>query len=100
MDSATNDLRKLFDRLREDTQRFKMAEDVQHRETQDEDTEGRDTATAVTAAPVKEDEVYELHTSSAEKPESDLDLDLDLELDSYDDMFDAPLHDELEQKAS
>jgi twitching motility protein PilJ len=26
MDSATNDLRKLFDRLREDTQRFKLAE--------------------------------------------------------------------------
>ncbi len=27
MDSATNDLRKLFDRLREDTQRFKLAEE-------------------------------------------------------------------------
>jgi hypothetical protein len=30
MDSATNDLRKLFDRLREDTQRFKLAEDHAH----------------------------------------------------------------------
>jgi hypothetical protein len=27
MDSATNDLRTLFDRLREDTQRFKLADD-------------------------------------------------------------------------
>lgn len=108
MDSATNDLRKLFDRLREDTQRFKMAEEAQDKNTQGEDTQGEDTqgentqgreiATTATVVPATDDEVYELHSASAEKSESDLDL--DLELDSFDDMFDAPLHDELEQKAS
>jgi len=44
MDSATNDLRKLFDRLREDTQRFQMAEggvaSVTHAPMADDDTEG------------------------------------------------------------
>jgi twitching motility protein PilJ len=85
MNAATNDLRKLFDRLRQDTQRFKLAESVMEEDA---------VPAAITPLCAPEDELFELDTAANETQESGLDFDLD----SDEDMFDAPLHDELEQK--
>ena len=85
MNSATDDLRKLFDRLREDTQRFKLAEETTTRGGRHASTE---------PAPTADDEVVELRSAALDASE------LSLELDTDEDLFGSPLPKELEQKAS
>jgi twitching motility protein PilJ len=93
MNAATDDLRKLFDRLREDTQRFKLADDGSRSVKPGEPAKSATSAPGETL-PVGEDEVVELHSAPSDLAE------MALELDSDDDLFDSPLDDELEQKAS
>ena len=85
MEASTNDLRKLFDRLLEDTQRFKIAEEG------DEAVPRRAAAPASKSA---EDEVVELRSRKVAPQAAELDLGLD------DDLLGASLLDDLEQKAS
>ncbi|MCZ6831804.1 MAG: methyl-accepting chemotaxis protein, partial [Gammaproteobacteria bacterium] len=90
MNSATDDLRKLFDRLREDTQRFKLAEEGPVKDARRAQAKPASTRPAPAAA----DEVVELRTAAVDAGE------LGLDLDSDEDLFATPLLDELEQKAS
>ncbi len=81
MDSATNDLRKLFDRLHQDTQRFKLSEDDAGQET---------------SADLQDEEVVALRSSRSAKPRAGAD-DFDIELS--DEPILSPSNEELETRA-
>jgi hypothetical protein len=81
MDSATNDLRKLFDRLHQDTQRFKLSED----ETGEN-----------AFGDLHDEEVVELRsTGSGRSSAGDQEIDLDLD----DKPTLSPAHANMEQRA-
>ncbi|MCX2980425.1 methyl-accepting chemotaxis protein [Halieaceae bacterium IMCC14734] len=89
MDAATNDMRSLFVRLREDTQRFKLEEEDGVAEVP------RDAELA--AAGVADEPLAELE--SAQDQLNDLEMEIDMELAEEGD-YDAFANSELEQKAS
>lgn len=89
MDAATNDMRSLFVRLREDTQRFKLEEDER---VTDISTEEQAPVSAELAA--EEPTVLE----SAQDEFNNVEMEIDMEL--ADEEFDAFADSELEQKAS
>jgi twitching motility protein PilJ len=81
MDSATNDLRKLFDRLHEDTQRFKLSED---------DAGGE------TYAELHDEEVVALHSADSGGSRAGT---RHVEVDLGDEPILTPSHEDLETRA-
>jgi twitching motility protein PilJ len=81
MDSATNDLRKLFDHLHQDTQRFKLSEDDAGEETY---------------ADLQDAEVVALRSARSAKPSAGAD---DFDIDLSDEPLLSPSNEELETRA-
>lgn len=78
MDAATNDLRKLFDRMHEDTQRFKLSDDD---------------AGAETYADPRDEEVVALRSAKSAKSADEFDINLS------DEPILSPSNEDLEQRA-